>query len=97
MPFAYTPAEAPAQIYERGDGHLRDEAKDAARIPPGHPEAFIDVYGAFARDVRSGVRSGFPTIYDVARGVRFTEKSGEREEMDGLFIFVRRVGSMRFP
>jgi predicted dehydrogenase len=74
----YKPAEAPVQIYRRGNEYLCDEAKKAARIPPGHPEAFIEafanIYGAVAEAIRSGKSSGFPTVYDGARGVRFIEK-----------------------
>ncbi len=71
-------AEAPVQIYRRGNENLCEEAKDAARLPPGHPEAFIEafanVYVAVAEAMRSGEHSGFPTVHDGARGVRFIEK-----------------------
>ncbi len=74
----HRPAEAPVQVYRRGNEYLCEEARRAARIPPGHPEAFIEafanIYVAFAEAVRSGDSSGFPTVHDGARGVRFIEK-----------------------
>ncbi len=74
----YKPAEAPVQIYKRGNEYLCEEAKGAIRLPPGHPEAFIEafanVYGAVAKAIHSGEHSGFPTVHDGARGVRFIEK-----------------------
>lgn len=74
----YKPAEAPVQIYKRGNEYLCEEAKEATRLPPGHPEAFIEafanVYVAVAEAIRSGEHSGFPSVHDGARGVHFIEK-----------------------
>jgi predicted dehydrogenase len=82
----YKPAEAPVQIYRRGNEYLCEEAKKAVRLPPGHPEAFIEafanVYGTVANSVRSGERSGFPTVYDGARGVHFIEKVVESSKSE---------------
>lgn len=97
----YKPAEAPAQIYKRGNEYLCEEAKKAARLPPGHPEAFIEafanVYAAVADAIRSGDSSGFPTVYDGARGVHFIEKvvessGSERKWTDVLWRAAGRVG-----
>jgi predicted dehydrogenase len=98
----YKPAEAPVQIYKRGNEYLCEEAKNAARIPPGHPEAFIEafanVYGAIANSIRSGEHSGFPTVYDGARGVHFIEKvvesaGSERKWTDVRWRGARSIGS----
>lgn len=94
----HRPAEAPVQIYKRGNEYLCKEAKEAARIPPGHPEAFIEafanVYGAVAEAIRSGKPSGFPTVHDGARGVRFIEKVVESSASERKWIEVppRAVG-----
>lgn len=74
----HRPASAPVQIYRRGNEYLCEEAKRAVRVPPGHPEAFIEafanVYGAVAKAIRSDDHFCFPTVYEGARGVNFIEK-----------------------
>jgi len=34
----------PRQLYRRGNDYLCQEALDASRIPPGHPEAFLEAF-----------------------------------------------------
>lgn len=50
----------PEQIYSRGNGYLGDAAKKNSRLPPGHPEAFLEafanVYNAVGEAIRA--RSG---------------------------------------
>ncbi len=78
----YRPDGQPQQILSRGNGYLCDEAKAATRLPPGHPEAFIEafanVYLGAARAIRSGKPAmgrdfDYPDVYDGARGVHFIE------------------------
>lgn len=100
----HRPAGAPVQVYRRGNEYLCDEAKRAARIPPGHPEAFIEafanVYVAVADAIRSGGNDGsidFPTVHDGVRGVNFIEKvvesaGSEKKWIDVLRRAVDRVG-----
>ena len=83
----FKPAEAPEQILKRGNDYLCEEAQAATRVPPGHPEAFIEafanVYSGVAAAIRNGRGDGegadaladFPTVYDGARGVHFIEKT----------------------
>lgn len=84
----YRPNGAPEQVYKRGNDYLCDEAIRAGRIPPGHPEAFIEafanVYAGVEREIRaknSGgeviEKVGFPSVYEGARGVHFIEKTVE--------------------
>ena len=52
----FKPIDGPERIYHRGEPYLCDAAKRATRLPPGHPEAFIEafanVYRGFADKVR---------------------------------------------
>ena len=85
----HKPHEAPERVLKRGNEYLCEEAKSVTRLPPGHPEAFIEafanVYGATAAAIRARGndqepdRSGwsFPTVHDGARGVHFIEKTVE--------------------
>ena len=71
-----TSNDEPRKIYTRNGPGLHDDALAAARIPPGHPEAFFEafanVYGGVAASIRNG-NGDHPTVEDGARGVRFIE------------------------
>jgi predicted dehydrogenase len=83
----FKPAEAPTQVLARGNEYLSEDAKRATRLPPGHPEAFIEafanVYTSVAATIRAkqesidpdGLPEDFPNVYDGARGVHFIEKT----------------------
>ncbi len=77
--------DGPMQILTRASPWLGESARRAGRIPPGHPEGFIEAFanvyrGVFAdiRARRNGVAADpldadYPTVADGARGVRFIE------------------------
>jgi predicted dehydrogenase len=75
----------PDRVLRRGNGYLCDEAKAFSRIPPGHPEAFLEafanIYGAAGRAIRAArgfeAVAEYPTVIDGARGVHFIEKTVE--------------------
>ena len=91
----HRPEGKPDQVLRRGNGYLCDSAKAATRLPPGHPEAFIEafanVYLGAARAMRSnGANAGrdfdYPGVYDGARGVHFIEKTVESSRSDRKWI-----------
>jgi predicted dehydrogenase len=96
----HAPADGPARQLRRGNGYLSAAAQKAVRIPPGHPEgyleAFANVYlGVFEaiRARRDGRELGplegdFPTVEDGARGVRFIERVIESGASDRKWIEV---------
>ena len=83
------PMGAPAQVLKRGNDYLCEEAKRASRLPPGHPEAFIEAFANVYMSVGAAIRArqeqvepdelprNFPSVYDGARGVHFIEKTVE--------------------
>jgi len=83
----HRPAGEPERVYRRGNAYLCEEAEEASRIPPGHPEAFIEAFANLYSSVGDGIRARlageapatgrFPTVHDGARGVRFIEKAVE--------------------
>ncbi|MDP8939447.1 MAG: Gfo/Idh/MocA family oxidoreductase [Actinomycetota bacterium] len=97
----FKPAGAPEQVFKRGNEYLCEEAKAATRVPPGHPEAFIEafanVYSGVAAAIRNDRGDGdvadaltdFPTVYDGARGVRFIEKTVESARSDNKWTTAR--------
>ena len=88
---SFTAIGEPERVLTRGNSYLSASAQRAQRIPPGHPEAFLEafanLYREIARDVRTrssgagGAASpvdpapDYPTVYDGARGVRFIEQA----------------------
>ena len=84
----HQPVDAPATRLTRGSPWLCAAAQRATRLPPGHPEGFIEafanVYLGVAADIASrwpGRMAGdpaeadYPRIGDGARGVRFIDRT----------------------
>jgi len=84
----HAPIDGPRSILTRGSPWLCESARRACRLPAGHPEAFIEafanLYGGVASDIRARIATGvpasaeqadYPRIEDGARGVRFIEKT----------------------
>jgi predicted dehydrogenase len=100
----FKPAGSPEQILKRGNDYLCEEAKAATRLPPGHPEAFIEafanVYAGVVATIRDGRGDGdgdsaagdFPTVYDGARGVHFIEKTVESARTEKKWTDARWQG-----
>ncbi|MFN3266035.1 MAG: Gfo/Idh/MocA family protein [Deinococcales bacterium] len=74
------------QIYSRGASYLCAEAQKASRLPPGHPEAFLEAFAnvylgiaeaIHAKNAGQAATGDFPTLEDGVRGVRFIEKTVE--------------------
>ncbi len=75
--------DKPRQVLRRGNDYLSKAAKDASRIPFGHPEAFIEafanVYLEAARAIRDAIDGkkpkvyDFPTVDDGVYGLAFIE------------------------
>lgn len=77
------PLDGPPRLLTRGAPWLHPAALRAGRVPPGHPEGFIEafanVYGGVAAAIRahgSGsapdpLEADYPGVEDGARGVRF--------------------------
>jgi predicted dehydrogenase len=77
-------ADAPRQLLRRGNPYLSAEANRFNRIPPGHPEAFIEAFANIyleaaraIRDAINGINDGgpydFPTVDDGLEGMLFIE------------------------
>lgn len=76
--------DKPRQTWRRGNGYLGDPAKGATRIPPGHPEGYLEAFGNIYRDAFRAITAevqghpppkdlDFPTIDDGVDGMAFIE------------------------
>jgi predicted dehydrogenase len=84
----------PAQLYRRGNGYLCEAAQRATRLPPGHPEAFIEAFANIYVNATDTMRArlegrepttlelDFPTVVDGARGLAFIESAVESAKSD---------------
>lgn len=79
------PLDAAPRLLTRGAPWLHEAAKRASRIPPGHPEGFIEAFANVYLGVAAAIRAqgsgeaadpidaDFPDVEAGARGVRFIE------------------------
>ncbi len=76
--------DQPRQTWRRGNGYLDESVRKFVRIPPGHPEGYLEAFGniyleafrAIAAEVENRRQSrdlDFPTIDDGVEGMAFIE------------------------
>lgn len=77
--------DRPEEIYRRGNEYLSDASLRVSRVPPGHPEAFIEafanIYQGAAHVIAAHITGDHlpdtdidvPTVQDGARGVHFIQ------------------------
>ena len=74
--------DKPAEIWRRGNGYLGAAAKRATRIPPGHPEGYLEAFANLYREAFRAIAAevagrrpprdaDFPTIADGVAGMAF--------------------------
>jgi len=85
----HSPIDGPRRILTRGSPWLGRSASQACRLPPGHPEGFIEafanVYLGVAADIQARlegraadpVDADYSRVEDGVRGVRFIEATIE--------------------
>ncbi|CAN5680357.1 Gfo/Idh/MocA family oxidoreductase [soil metagenome] len=100
----FKPAGAPEKALKRGNDYLCREAKNVSRLPPGHPESFVEAFANVYANVATAIRLGrngdepgdskwdFPTVYDGARGVHFIEKAVESSQSEKKWLDARWRG-----
>ena len=81
-------SEGSVKIYRRGTdaiGKISEAAKEAARLPFGHPEAFFEAFAAVYKNATNTMRAriegrkpteielDFPDVEDGVRGMQFLE------------------------
>jgi predicted dehydrogenase len=93
----YKAAGRPWERLRTGHGYMSDAAKAVTRLPPGHPEgyleAFASLYRCFMRDVRR-VAEGqppvrdYPGVRDGVRGLRFIEQAVKSSRAGSVWVSV---------
>jgi len=76
--------DRPREIWRRGNGYLSPGAARVTRIPPGHPEGYLEAFGNIYREAFRAIAAevagkkpprdvDFPTIDDGVEGMTFIE------------------------
>ncbi len=98
----HAPIDGPRRVLTRNAPWLSEPARRACRLPPGHPEGFIEafanVYLGVAADLRLRASQGraatadeadYPRIADGVRGVHFIEKTVASAASDAKWTRLR--------
>ena len=89
----HKPAGAPWQYLRAGHGYLSDAAR--GRVPPGHPEGYLEAFAVIYRDFMEDVRrvqrgeaalANYPTARDGLRGVKFIAKAVESSQRGAVWV-----------
>ncbi len=82
--------DKPPELRRTGGPGLSAAANDAARIPSGHPEgyleAFANVYRGFYLALDGAAGADFPGIDDGVRGMRFIERVVASSAAGGVWL-----------
>ena len=88
----------PRQTLTRAQGYLDGTAASAGRIPPGHPEGYLEAFaqiyvGAVAAirnhidgDPMATAEYDFPTVYDGQRGMQFIYRAVESSKNGATWV-----------
>jgi predicted dehydrogenase len=94
----YTPFGEPSRILTRGGAGIGDAATRASRMPPEHPEGYIEGFANLyvdaialiaarrrGRPVAPEVTSAVPTVRDGLAGMRFIDAAVDSSDNDGAW------------
>ena len=94
----YTKYGSPTQKITRGSSNAVKEANDVTRIPPGHPEGYLEGFANIYSDVSKVLfakinkqnyeqsNDCYPTIYDGIEGMKFIETVLESSNNNSKWI-----------
>ena len=94
----YTKFGHPTQRVTRGSASASEEANNVTRVPPGHPEGYLEGFANIYSDVCKSLfaqinnqnydqsNDCYPTIYDGVEGMRFIETVLESSKNNGKWV-----------
>jgi predicted dehydrogenase len=97
----FSPLGQPPQTLSRAGPNLGPAAAHATRIPPGHPEGYLEGFANLYRDLAEQIRARrakrkpdpqallVPTVEDGARGVKFITAAVESSGRNGAWVDAR--------
>jgi len=94
----FTPFGESPRLITRGGAGSGDVAGRVTRIPPGHPEGYLEGFANIYSDVAEAISArlagveadagalNFPTVLDGVRGVRFIEAAVNSSAKGGVWV-----------
>ncbi len=91
------PADGPARLLRRGQPDLSPAARAATRLPPGHPEGYLEAFANLYREFHRAVRArlagravprdcDFPGIDDAVAGMEFIAAAVRSSRAGGRWV-----------
>jgi predicted dehydrogenase len=95
----WSPFNKPPQILSRGTPAAGAAAARMTRVPPGHPEGYLEGFANIYSEVAAAIRAArskkkvdpavmFPTVQDGVRGIAFIEAAVKSSAKDGKWVKV---------
>ncbi|HET6160570.1 MAG TPA: Gfo/Idh/MocA family oxidoreductase [Dongiaceae bacterium] len=95
----WSPFNKPPQIISRGTPAVGVAGARMTRVPPGHPEGYLEGFANIYSEVAAAIRAVrskkkpdsavmFPTVEDGVRGVAFIEAAVKSSAKDGKWVKV---------
>lgn len=95
----WSPLNKPPQILSRGTGSAGPAAARLTRVPPGHPEGYLEGFANIYSEVAAAIRAArakkkvdpavnFPTVEDGVKGIAFVEAAVKSSAKDGKWVKV---------
>ncbi len=93
----WSPYEKPMQIVTRGGPSSGDAAGRVTRVPPGHPEGYLEGFANIYSEVAAAIKAAragekppkgvqFPTIEDGVKGLAFIEAAVKSSKANGQWV-----------
>ena len=88
----------PRQTVTRASDYLSAAAREAARVPTGHPEGYLEAFATIYCGAVAAIRKhidgnplntdeyNFPTVYDGLRGMQFIYKAVESSDNGAVWV-----------
>ena len=94
---SWSPLDAPTQILTRGGPGSGEAAARVTRVPPGHPEGYLEGFANIYSEVAAAIKAArdgekppagvvFPTIADGVKGLAFIEAAVQSSKANGQWV-----------
>lgn len=95
----YTPMGEPKRLITRGGAGSNDAAARVSRIPPGHPEGYLEGFATIYTEAATAIRAArdgqaapaevvYPTVQDGLAGVAFVDACVRSSKRNGAWVNV---------
>jgi predicted dehydrogenase len=95
--FLWTPLDKSARIVTRGGPDSDDAAARVTRVPPGHPEGYLEGFATIYSEVALAIKAAragkkppkgvhFPTIEDGVKGLAFIEAAVKSSKANAKWV-----------